>query len=216
MLPEHDTAGRGRQIPAPPNTTTCSAQPRSHTPAPMTAPGVNLSLPNTLQVTAHSIPDLTHTTSMYQTLSATASQCTPNMPNARHRLTYDGTPQPLPYGNYAMYMPYGLHVAHYYGRNSMPPRSLPQYNPQTGYPTSNHLNAIQIAQQHTSCNAQNQGNLPLQYQSQFPQQPMPPNSNVSNQLPVLQQPPAQPQSAHTPPTTNTPNNAANDLSSIVA
>ena len=73
VTPEHDTAGIARQIPAPPNTTTCSAQPRSHTPAPMAAPGVNLSLPNTLQVTAHSIPDLTQTTSVYQTLSASES-----------------------------------------------------------------------------------------------------------------------------------------------
>ena len=175
-----------------------------------------LSLPNTHQVTAHSIPDLTQTTSMYQTLSATASPYTPNMPSARQRLTYDGTPQPLPYDPYAMYMPYGPFGAHYYGQHSMPPRSLPQYNPQTGYPTSSHLNAIQTAQQHTSGNAQNQGNLPQQLQPQLPQQAMPPNSNVSNQVPVSQQPPAQQQSTHTPPTTNTPNNTVNDLSDSTA
>ena len=118
VTPERDSAGIGRQIPALPNVTTCSAQPRSHTPASMAAPGVNQSLPNTLQVTAHSIPDLTQTTSMYQTLSATASAYTPNMPSAQ-RLTYDGTPQPLPYDPYVMYMPYGPFGAHYYGQHSI-------------------------------------------------------------------------------------------------
>ena len=106
--PEHDTAGIGRKIPAPPIMTTCTAQPRLHTPAQMATPGVNLSLSNILQVTAHSIPDSTQTTNAYQTLSATASRYTPNMLNARQRLAYDGTPQLLPYDHYAMYMPYGL------------------------------------------------------------------------------------------------------------
>ena len=106
VTPEYDTAGIGRQIPAPPNTT-CSAQPRSHTPAPMAAPRVNLPLPNTRQVTAHSVPDSTQTTSVYQTRSGTASPYPQNMPNTRQRLTYDSTAQQLLYDPYAMYMPYG-------------------------------------------------------------------------------------------------------------
>ena len=131
--PDSDTTGAPRQIYAPP-TTTCSAQPRLVTHAPIRQT-TTLKAPvafyqRSLQTAAPSLPAVTQTTSAYQPVAATGSLPTPSQGVIPQRLTYDYTPQQPPPDPCATSMPFGPYGLHYYVQGNVQQHPAVQYQQQ--------------------------------------------------------------------------------------
>ena len=135
--PDSDTVETTRQALVPPLITTCIAQPRSLTPAPIIQ---NTILQTTvafyqrpLQAPARSLPAVTPISSAHHPISsahhpisATESSHTPVQGVNPQRLAYDFTPQQPPPDPYTTGMPLGPYVPHYY----CPIHAQPQFHVQ--------------------------------------------------------------------------------------